>query len=232
MESIDPEHLYDERGEVARSRPLFQGDVFKDVVLPGFGDEPRLVQVVAHPCSMRDREGLLCQRVSVAPVEEHQRVSGRTGWNGNLRIMPLADLVGGKHYAAHLIDATAAPSELLHLDARIATLSDRGIYILQQRIVKHCTRVEVDIPTLAKETAPVAWEMHQQRDWVETVLDDEADWTTENLRAEEIEFQAWLSGGTPSRRTQLKDDHTHTDLRREARKAALARRDQAAQSRS
>lgn len=156
MESIDPEHLYDERGEVARSRPLFQGDVFKDVVLPGFGDEPRLVQVVAHPCSMRDREGLLCQRVSVAPVEEHQRVSGRTGWNGNLRIMPLADLVGGKHYAAHLIDATAAPSELLHLDARIATLSDRGIYILQQRIVKHYTRVEVDIPTLAKETAPVA----------------------------------------------------------------------------
>ncbi|GAB5007407.1 hypothetical protein [Mycobacterium avium] len=146
--------------------------------------------------------------------------------------MPLADLVGGKHYAAHLIDATAAPSELLHLDARIATLSDRGIYILQQRIVKHYTRVEVDIPTLAKETAPVAWEMHQQRDWVETVLDDEADWTTENLRAEEIEFQAWLSGGDPSRRTQLKDDHTHTDLRREAHKAALARRDQVVQSRS
>jgi len=30
MESIDPEHLYDERSDVARSRPIFQGDVFKE----------------------------------------------------------------------------------------------------------------------------------------------------------------------------------------------------------
>jgi hypothetical protein len=27
MESIDPEHLYDERGEVSRSRPIFQADL-------------------------------------------------------------------------------------------------------------------------------------------------------------------------------------------------------------
>jgi hypothetical protein len=32
---------------------IFQGDVFQNVVLPGFGDEPQIVQVVAHPCSMR-----------------------------------------------------------------------------------------------------------------------------------------------------------------------------------
>ncbi|CDO89955.1 hypothetical protein AWC29_00035 [Mycobacterium triplex] len=140
--------------------------------------------------------------------------------------MPLADLVGAQHYAAHFIDLTAAPSELLDLNARIATLSDRGIYILQQRIVKNYTRFEVDIPSLAKETAPTVWEMHQQRDWVETVFDDEVDWTTDNLRAEEIEFQTWLSGGDPSRRTQLKEDHTHTDLRREAHSAALARREE------
>ncbi len=224
MESIDPERLYEERADVARSRPIFQGDVFKDIVLPGFGDEPRLVQVVAHPCSMREGTDLR-PRITVAPVETHSRVKGN-GWNGNLRIMPLAELVDGEHYAAKLVDVTAAPSELLHLDARIATLSDHGIYVLQQRIVKHYTRVEVDIPTLRKETAPVLWEMHQQRDWVETVLDDEADWTTENLSTEEAAFDAWLREGDPSRRTQLKEDHTHTDLRIAAHRAAIARRAQ------
>src|SRR5438270_479146 len=107
MESIEPEQLYDERGDVARSRPIFQGDVFKDVVLPGFGDQPRLVQVVAHPCSMREEGTKLRQRITVAPIEKHSRVKG-SGWNGNIRIMPLAELVDGEHYAAKLIDVTAA----------------------------------------------------------------------------------------------------------------------------
>jgi hypothetical protein len=230
MESIEPEHLYDERGDVARSRPIFQGDVFQGIVLPGFGDEPRLVQIVAHPCSMRAGTRLH-PRVTVAPIERYQRVQGN-GWDGNLRVMPLADLVDGKHYAAKFVDVTAAPSELLDINVRIASLSDRGIYVLQQRIVKHYTRLDVDPPTLAKETAPVLWEMHQQRDWVETVYDDEADWTTENLGTEETAFDAWLREGEPSRRAQLKDDHTHTDLRRAAHKAALARRDAVAISRN
>jgi hypothetical protein len=223
MESIEPEQLYDERGDVARSRPIFQGDVFKDVILPGFGDEPRLVQVVAHPCSMREGTELR-PRITVAPVEQGSRVKG-SGWNGNLRIMPLPELVDGKHYAANLIDATAAPSESLNIDNRVATLSDHGIYVLQQRIIKNYTRFEVDIPSLANQTAPILWEMHQQRDWLETVYDDESDWTTANLSAEEVAFDQWLREGTPSRRTQLKDDHTHTDLRRAAHKAAITRRD-------
>jgi hypothetical protein len=231
MESIEPEQLYDERGEVARSRIIFQGDVFKDIVLPGFGEEPRLVQIVAHPCSMRADGIHLYPRVTVAVVEENQRITGN-GWNGNLRIMPLADLVDGKHYAAKFVEITAAPSELLILDARIATLSDRGIYVLQQRLVKHYTRVDVDIPTLTKAAASVLWEMHQQRDWVETVLDDETDWTTENLSTEETAFDAWLRQGEPARRNLLKEDHRHTDLRREAHRAALARRAEIAPSAS
>ena len=178
MESIEPEQLYDERGEVARSRPIFQGDIFKDVVLPGFGDEPRLVQIVAHPCSMRAGTEFH-PRITVAPVEKYKRIKGDE-WNGNLRIMPLAELVDGKHYGAKFVDVTAAPSGLLTIESRIASLTDRGIYVLQQRLVKHYTRLDVDIPALTREAAPVLWELHQQRDWVETVLDDEADWTTEN----------------------------------------------------
>jgi hypothetical protein len=204
--------------------PYFRVTYSRISSIPGFADEPRLVQVVAHPCSMREGTGLR-PRITVAPVEKHSRINGN-GWNRNLRVMPLAELVDGEHYAAELVDVTAAPCELLHLDARIATLSDRGIYVLQQRIVKHYTRFEVDIPSLAKETAPVLWEMHQQRDWVETVLDEEADWTIENLSAEESAFDAWLRKGEPPRRIQLKDDTTHTDLRRAAHRAAQARREE------
>ena len=53
MDQIEPDALYDERADVSRARPLLQGDVFDDVVLPGFGEEPRRVQIVAHPCAMR-----------------------------------------------------------------------------------------------------------------------------------------------------------------------------------
>ena len=220
MESIEPEQLYDERGDATRSRLIFQGDVFEGIVLPGFGDEPRLVQVVAHPCSMR-RGTELCPRITVAPVEKHQRITGNE-WDGNVRIMPLADLIDGKNYAAKLVDVTAAPAELLAIEARIATLSDQGIYVLQQRLVKHYTRVEVDIPTLAEQSASVLWELHQQRDWTETVLDDENAWTADTLKAEEDAFDAWLREGEPSRRDLLKDDHTHTDLRRQAHRAAVS----------
>jgi hypothetical protein len=222
MERIEPEQLYDERSDIARSRPIFQGDVFRGIVLPGFGDEPHLVQVVAHPCSMRAGTRLR-PRVTVAPVERHPHVEG-DGWDGNLRVMPLADLMDGNHYAAKLLDVTAAPSDLLLIDRRIATLSDRGIYVLQQRLIKHYTRLDVDMPALAREAAPVLWEMHQQRDWVETVLDDEADWTSDNLQVEESAFDAWLREGEPSRRDCLKFDHMHTDLRKEAHMAAVARR--------
>lgn len=47
MERITVDNLYDERGEVTWSRPIIQGDIFANIIiLPGFGDEPRIVQVV------------------------------------------------------------------------------------------------------------------------------------------------------------------------------------------
>jgi hypothetical protein len=95
---------------------------------------------------------------------------------------------------AIVVQATGVAADTVRRGRKEAT--DRGIYILQQRIVKHYTRFEVDIPSLAKETKPVLWEMHEQRDWVETVLDNEADWTTENLSTEETAFDAWLLPAT------------------------------------
>lgn len=223
MERIDPGSLYDERGEVSWSRPIFQGDVFADVVLPGFGDKPGLVQVVAHPCAMRRGPDLL-SRITVAPVERYQVVEGEH-WNGHLKVMPLAELVDGKHYATKFVDVTAAPSDLLTYPRRVATLSNRGIYVLQQRLVKHYTRLEVEIAVLRRGAAAVLEEAEQQRDWIETVLDED-EWNVSTLAEEYRAFDEWLSDGDPSRRFLLGDDANHTDIRRGAHQAAVERRRQ------
>lgn len=220
MERIEADRLYDERGSVSWCRPLLQGDVYNDVVLPGFGDEPRLVQVVTHPCAMR-RGPDMNDRITVAPVEPYQLIEG-DDWDGHLRVMPLADLHGnGTSFATKFVDVTAAPSELLTLGRRIASLSNRGIYVLQQRLVKHYTRFDVPIDVLRKQAAPVLQEAEMQYDWVETVLGDN-DPTIEAVAAAERTFQTWLSDGDPPRRTLLDDDTYHADLRREAHRAAEA----------
>lgn len=58
--------------------------------------------------------------------------------------MPLADLADGKNFATKFVDVTACPAELLARDRRIATLSHQGINVLQQRLIKHYTRIETD----------------------------------------------------------------------------------------
>ena len=222
MESIGIDELYDERGDVALSRMIFQGDIFRDVCLPGFGPELHVVQIVAHPCSMRAGTRLN-KRVTVAPVVRHQKVSG-SAWNGHFGVMPLAELQEDAiHYAATFNDITAAPSAELTLEKRIASLTDRGIYVLQQRLIKHYTRLEVEPAVLARESAIPIWELHQLRDWIETVLEDETRWTAENLEIEESAFAAWLDEGAPTRRERLKTDHHHSELRRAAHRAAVSR---------
>lgn len=221
MEQIDVTALYDERSDVSRIRPIIQGDVFGEVLLPGFGNQPQIVQVVAHPCAMR-RGPDLVKRVTVAPVVRHQRVQG-SAWNGHLKFMPLDNLrEDGDAYATQFENVTAAPSELLTLDKRIATLSNRGIFVLQQRLIKHYTRLTVDIPTLRKQAGPVLEEAEQERDWIETLLNGEEP-TVTSIYAASKAFDDWLSDGDPSRRALLQQDENHRDLRRQTHAEAVRR---------
>lgn len=218
MDQIEPEALYDERADVSRARPLLQGDVFDDVVLPGFSEEPTKVQIVAHPCAMRTG-ATLTPRITVAPVESHQKVTGK-GWQGNPRVMPLADLVEGAHFATKFVDVTACPSELLTRDRRIATLSHQGIFVLQQRLIKHYTRVEMALEVLRSESAPVLTEAELLWDWLERVLTDPEIGDDRVLDAEAGVFEEWMRDGSPSRQERLRTEIHHTDVRREAQRAA------------
>lgn len=221
MDQIEPDALYDERADVSRARPLLQGDVFDGIVLPGFGEEPMKVQIVAHPCAMRTGSNLT-PRITVAPVEAHQLVTG-TGWHGNLRVMPLPDLVDGAHFAARFVDVTACPAELLTRTRRMGTLSHRGMYVLQQRLIKHYTRVEMPLEALRSESAAVLTEADLQWGWLEEVLSDAELGDDAAIEAEAVAFDVWLGQGNPSPRMRLRDEIHHADVRRESQRAARER---------
>lgn len=218
MDQIEPDALYDERADVSRARPLLQGDVFEGIVLPGFGEDPKMVQIVAHPCAMRTGAALT-PRITVAPVEPHPSVSGR-GWKGNPRVMPLADLIGGEHFATKFVDVTACPVELLTRERRIATLSHQGIYVLQQRLIKHYTRTEMALEVLRSESAPILTEAELLWDWLEQVLTEAETNDDEALDAEAGFFEEWMREGDASPQKRLRTEIHHTDVRREAQRAA------------
>ncbi|WP_410785734.1 hypothetical protein [Kribbella sp. C-35] len=221
MDRIEVDALYDERGDVSRARPLLQGDVFDGVVLPGFTEEPMLVQIVAHPCAMRTGASLT-PRITVAPVEPHQKIKG-TGWNSNVRLMPLAELTNNGHFAAKFVDVTACPAGLLTRDRRIATLSHQGIYVLQQRLIKHYTRTEMGLEILRSQSAPVLTEAELLWDWLECVLTESETAEDKMLDAETAVFETWMRDGDPSPQQRLRFEIHHTDVRREAQRAAAAR---------
>lgn len=137
--------------------------------------------------------------------------------------MPLAELVSGKHFAAMFVDITACPVELLTKERRIATLSNRGIFVLQQRLIKHYTRAETALEVLRSQSAPVLTEAELLWDWLETVLSDlEID--DDDLLAVEAEvFEEWMRSGSPSRQERLRAETNHADIRRDAQRAAVER---------
>jgi hypothetical protein len=221
MDRIEPDALYDQRADVSRARPLLQGDVFDGVVLPGFGEEPMKVQIVAHPCLMRTGASLT-PRITVAPVEPHRQITGK-GWDGNPRLMPLAELTEDSHFATKFVDVTACPAELLTRDRRIATLSNQGIYVLQQRLIMHYTRTEMGLEVLRSQSAPVLTEAELLWDWLEQVLAETEIDNNELLHAEAEVFETWMRDGEPSPQARLRTEIHHTDVRREAQRAAAAR---------
>jgi len=217
MDALDADVLYAGVGDVAWSFPIMQGDVFRDVSLPGF-DTPMTVQVVMHPCVMREGDGRLRPRITVAPVVEYEKVTGYV-WAKHLRVMPLPKLVpdGGTDHATAFVDTTSSPSSELTLERRIATLSQPGLLVLQQRLIVHATRyAEVDLESLRKQSAPVLMECELQTDWVEAVI-ERGGQTLEVVDAATTEFLEWLGNGEGSRRERLYNEANYPALRRETR---------------
>ncbi len=203
------EDLYLYRGDEGTvARPHMQGDVF-------FGGmwAPEAVMLITHPCSMRAGANLR-EQLAVVEIVDYQRLPAGRWADGHFDLSPLPGLpVTSEHPAASFRHIQTVPSGELALDRRVASLSELGVQLLQQRFVHHLTRVIVDLPTLYEHSSPVLTEAELQEEWVEAALD-------RGVAQAEAEgaFQAFLGHGEGSLRDALSNANTRGQVRRAVRK--------------
>lgn len=210
-----PDGLYSARGgEVNPNRPVFTGDVFRDVAIPGVQAEG-MALVVAHPCSFRVGEGQLAERLLAARVEPTAK-QGPNAWrNGFLDRMPLTDLDGTGYWVGHLDKiGRSLTADLLETE-RMACLSEFGVNMLQQRLTCHMTRVEIPTATFNEAFAHTFDEAHLLEEWTDTLV--VVGWT--QTKAAE-EFETFLREGTPSLQAKLLDAQQRSSVRRACRQKA------------
>jgi hypothetical protein len=221
LDSIEsPAELFDEQGSIPVSSPLMQGDVFTGLYIPFLATKKVNVLVVSHPCTMREG-ATLRDRVTIVRVKSDSRPMPKEFWLGNLNVMPLPGLIpdSPKNYYADFRDIiTIDPTELV-LSQRIATMTHRGILLLQQRYICAHTRLVVDLPTLHEQALSVMVELELQRDWVEAGMT--AANTTNDLKVMDeciTAYHEWLDADDKARRGKLRDKTLFADLRKEARR--------------
>jgi hypothetical protein len=138
----EPEDLYRARAdEVNPNRPLFTGDVFRDVPIPGTQDHG-MALILAHPCSFRMGAGKLADRILVAAVRGISK-QGRNAW-----------------CVEHLLGS-----------CRLACLSEFGVNMLQQRLTCHLTRAEVPTHQFGQAFSHTYEEADLLEDWTDTLTE-------------------------------------------------------------
>ncbi|WP_157437354.1 hypothetical protein [Actinoplanes subtropicus] len=205
-------------------RPHMTGDVFQGVQIPGVTEEEDpsgegLVMVLPHPCSMREGPTLR-KRILVARVARTEKEIPFSAWRSqHISIMPLPELLpssGNGMYAVIFDCVGRVPSEDLKISRRVATLSEYGIALMQQRRIFSDTRELVEVDALILACEDVLLETELAEDWNEefvdpAVLGDDA-WLEETMRAEAQAFFSMLhedrlvADGKKEKKFKLSDD--------------------------
>ena len=160
--------------EVAPTRPVFTGDVFSAVPLPGRTGKvkDRTVIVLHHPCSMRTNGVDLAWQLLTAEVTPRKEISEADWAGGFFNLMPLPALRPGLssqalHQAADF-DALymVQPQQLVN---RIACLSQFGVNLLLQRWVHYSSRVIVPTYLFQEQTVAHYEEADLLEEWCDEV---------------------------------------------------------------
>lgn len=212
-----PDDLYLARGaQVNPSRPLFTGDVFRNVEIPGVQPTGGMALVVAHPCSFRVGGGQLADRLLAARVEPIAK-QGAIAWRSRFfDRMPLTGLDGDGYWAGHL-DMIGRPltADLSEAE-RIACLSEFGVNMLQQRLTCHLTRAEIPTATFNEAFSHTFEEADLLEDFTDTLV--AAGWI-KTMAA--TEFESFLrAGDPPTLQAKLLDAQQRSSVRRACRQRA------------
>lgn len=223
----DWDALYRARGdEVSQTRPIFTGDVFTGVQLPGSTGsvKPRSVIVLQHPCSMRTNGVDLSWQVLVSEVANRKEIN-EAGWiGGNYNLMPLPNIRPNvtnqsKHQAANFDNLYAVAPEVLTLPERLASLSAFGVNLLLQRWVHYSSRVVVPTRNFHEQTVAFYEEADLIEEWCEES-------NAEDLKAASASCVAWLRedrNGT-TYQEMLQNPQSHSMVRRTLRDAMKERK--------
>jgi hypothetical protein len=225
--------LYLARGdEVEPYRPLLQGDVFSEVFIPGVEIVHEFAVVASHPCSMR-RGAVLRERLQLLPVTTYPHVPLDDWPVGHFRVFPLPSLDparSGHHFAAIYEEVGMVRSSELTPHRRVATLTERGILLFQQRQIFNGSRADISLSTLAKASAAVLAEAELLEDWNAALAaarceagEDLLDVLPDEAAAFDAFLSAPASAGSESLRDMLRTEHLRPAVRRAVR-AEIARR--------
>jgi hypothetical protein len=215
----DPSDLYLATGDdVNAFRPMFTGDIFSDVVVPGT-NEAGLAIIIAHPCSFRVGGGRMAEQVLMAVVRSRDERTPPSAWTRGLySTMPLPDLLGDRLHVAHLDEVGRVNIADLSLDRRIACLSVLGINLLQHRLVWHMTRCAIETFKFHDAFAHTYEEADLLEEWNETLSDAQISLDQAAARFEEF-LRSPQQTGTDLQ-TQLKDPQRRSGVRTACRAEA------------
>ncbi len=202
-----------------------QGDVFEGVAIPN-AREHRAILLMTHPCTMRGAAGQLKPVLQAAPLVEYQAVPLDQWATGHLRVFPLPDLDDGAPCAALLEQVGLFRTEELDINRRIATLSEDGILLLQQRFVMCLTRARISLPRLDEASRHVLEEAELLEAWNETLAQPRVNAGEDRdtvLNEEAEQFDAFLRTGDPELRSGLKAAAGRAAVRRAVRQEIVAR---------
>lgn len=221
------EDLYLARGtDVEVYRPIFQGDIFRDVAIPGVpsAGEHNLALVISHACEMR-AGGVLAPSLQVVPVLSFQKVPFHKWPTNHYDKCPLPGLFSGEHHAALFTQTGMISSSALSLGSRSACLSDHGVLILQERYVHFLTRYAPPLDKLREVSAGVFTEVELLEDWNRELVPgrvSRGETIESALAAEAVEFHNLLTArpaeGGPSLQDSLRDLAKHGLVRQVVRR--------------
>lgn len=215
-------------GEVEPYRPVLQGDVFRDVTIPGVEITYDYTMVITHPCSMRKGPALL-PRIQMIPVISYQDVLFDKWSAGHIRVFPLPNLCAdGKHYAASFLETGMVSSVDLQPDRRVAMLTENGVMLLQQRYVRYLTRAVMQLGSLQRVCEHVLIEAELQEDWCADLAPPRVgsgETLKAALEAESKEFHDFITEGPGETLQQMLEDPVRqADVRRRVRQEIASRR--------
>ncbi len=168
----------------------------------------------------------LVDRVKAHPVTSYQELDLEQWVDSHFRVFPLPDLIGGGHYAARFDEIGMVASADLTFDRRVATLSDQGIVMFQQRQIFADTRAVLSLDRLQQVSAAVLAEAELLEEWNERLV---GDGDVGKLGSEATAFDKLLSTkqSEVALRDMLRDPARRSHVRRVVR-AAIREREGAA----